>query len=231
MVFFGKGNGTTTISNLKNSKPKGPIKTIAKELSNYCPTILTDEYCTSQVCSVCGEKHLEYPIMKHIKTMRVKDKKTGKRKKKLVISERKSHRLCYCDSNNHPSNKTTDSHKIWWNRDYNSSRDILKVGQSKLLGKRLGIFSRRKKEDYNNDSICFSLERQDTEKGIQIMEVVNTAEMEVSRKTKIQVNKSTIESNDKQLTKSKNKTVNTQLKIKISKTTIKKIATKGINIV
>ena len=231
MVFFGKGNGSTTISNLKNSGPKGPIKTIAKKLSNFCPTILTDEYCTSQVCSVCGEKHLEYPIMKHIKTIRVIDKKTGKRKKKLVISERKSHRLCCCDSNNHPSNKTMDSHKIWWNRDYNSSRDILKVGQSKLLGKRLGIFSRRKKEDYNNDSICFSLERQDTEKGIQIMEVVNTAEMEVSRKTKIQVEKSTIESNEKQLTKSKNKTVNTQLKIKISKTAIKKIANKGINIV
>ena len=67
MVFFGKGNGTTTISNLKNNGPKGPIKMIANELSRYCITILTDEYNTSKISSSDKKGRVEHPIIEYKK--------------------------------------------------------------------------------------------------------------------------------------------------------------------
>ncbi len=52
-----------TISNLKNNKPNGPIKTLANELSKFTMTVLVDEYNTSQVCPICKECKVEHPIM------------------------------------------------------------------------------------------------------------------------------------------------------------------------
>ena len=161
---------------------------IAKELSIFCITMLTDEYCTSKVCSKCNKKTLEYPIMEHIKVKRIKDKETGIRKKIEIIVKRECHRLCYCKCNNHLSNTSIDSHKTWWNRDYNSSRDILHVGTSKLLGKRLGEFSRKKKDNLEEEQMCFSLGKRNTEKGIS---------KKISRKTK------TTDNNENQITESK----------------------------
>ena len=40
LIAFGKGNGKTTITNLKKTGPKGPIKTLAKELSKLTTVIL-----------------------------------------------------------------------------------------------------------------------------------------------------------------------------------------------
>ena len=78
LIFFGKGNGTMTISNLRNSGPKGPIKLIAIELSKLCIVILVDEYNTSQFCSSCMDTKLEHPDIqcKMKRTIRIIDKKT-----------------------------------------------------------------------------------------------------------------------------------------------------------
>jgi hypothetical protein len=127
MLAIGKGNGDMTISNLKNSGPKGPIKTIVKMLSLMILIILVDEYKTSQLCSKCETK-LTHPRTQHYKK---KNKKTGELDTKGYIKE--SYRMCYCPNNN--------CHKIW-NRDGNSSKGIYKVLIRKLLGQDLGGFKR-----------------------------------------------------------------------------------------
>ena len=60
LIAFGKGNGRLTISNTKNSGPKGPIKRIIHELSKICLVILTDEFRTSQICNLCNTDKVEY---------------------------------------------------------------------------------------------------------------------------------------------------------------------------
>ena len=54
LLAIGTGNGNMTISNTKNSTPKGPIKKLVKELSKYCIVILVPENNTSQLCCECG---------------------------------------------------------------------------------------------------------------------------------------------------------------------------------
>ena len=111
-------------------------------------------------------------------------------------------------------NRTTNSHKIWFNRDYNASRNILHVGCNKLLGKRLGEFSRKRNDKDSTKKISFSLEKPDSEKGNPIKEI--------SRKTKTQI------SNNNQIG-DENKKIKI---IKLSKKVIKKIETNhNINIV
>jgi transposase len=127
LMAIGKGNGNLTISNVKGSGPKGPIKTIIKELSKLILVILVDEYRTSQLCSECGEK-LCHPKTKHYKN---KDDNGGEIDKEGKVQE--SYRLCCC-----PNSKC---HKIW-NRDCNASISINKVMSLKLTGKDLGNFSR-----------------------------------------------------------------------------------------
>jgi hypothetical protein len=95
------------------SLPKGPIKMIAKELSRYCPVILTDEYCTSKICSACKNSEVDHPIIKYQKIKKIKDEKTGKRKRVKVIEERKSHKLCYCKCNINLSTKKIGLYKFW----------------------------------------------------------------------------------------------------------------------
>jgi len=241
MIFFGKGNGSTTISNLRNSSPKGPIKSVAKELSQLCILVLTDEYNTSKISSINKEREVNYPIIKQEKTRRIKDPKTGKRKKIKVTIERKSHRLCYSESNTNLSEEKTDLHKIWLNRDYNSARNIFHVATCKLTGKRLGIFSRKKKsENYNDSQICFSLEKLDSEIGFQSKiktqtnELRETQEQILKPKVKKQsrdnilIGKSNKKSNEKI---AKNETSPSRAIIKISKKVINKLKKDNVHII
>ena len=150
MVFFGKGNGKTTISNLKNSTPKGPISAITKELGCYCLTGCTDEYNTSQYCSECKEGKLEHPIETVIIKRRFKNK-NGEHEIRDVKVKREIYKICYCKHSSHLKEKASVSnasgeflgHHIIWNRDYNSSGGILHVGISKLTKKDLGVFTRK----------------------------------------------------------------------------------------
>jgi hypothetical protein len=128
LMAIGKGNGNLTISNVKGSGPKGPIKTIIKELSKLILVVLVDEFRTSQLCSKCGEK-LCHPKTKHYKNV---EKNGGEIDKEGYVYE--SYRLCCC-----PNSKC---HKVW-NRDCNASISINKVMSLKLTGKDLGNFSRK----------------------------------------------------------------------------------------
>lgn len=56
LIAFGKGNGNITVSNTKNSSPKGPVKKLVNELSKHALVVLVSEHNTSQLCSTCGEK-------------------------------------------------------------------------------------------------------------------------------------------------------------------------------
>jgi hypothetical protein len=67
LIFFGKGNGSISISNLKGKDSHGPIKKIAYELSKLCPVILSDEYRTSQLCNLCQDYIVDHPSMKQLK--------------------------------------------------------------------------------------------------------------------------------------------------------------------
>lgn len=147
MIAFGKGNGSTTISNLKHSKPKGPVKALAKKLSEVSTVVLTDEYNTSQYCSSCNDEKLEHPLVKCFKTRKIRVTELGKKLRKKIkeLVEVKSYRLCICQNKNHTSNKMC-SHN-YWNRDFNAARNILQVMRKKLTGRDLGVF-KRKKEEY-----------------------------------------------------------------------------------
>ena len=147
MIAFGKGNGSVTISNLKNKGPKGPIKEIAKHLGNLCVVILTDEYNTSQICSRCKEEKVIHPKITGKKKVTTKDKITNKKIVEYKEACYESHTLCYCNCKHNIDLQTMeDFHKVWWNRDYNASRNILNVMTNKLLGRKLGKFSRRIKD-------------------------------------------------------------------------------------
>ena len=136
MVAFGKGNGSTTISNLRNNGPKGPIKRIALALSQISLVILTDEYRTSKLCNECKEYKMTYP-------------KTDFIKKNKQVVKKLCHGLCYCKNKIHLSCKT-NVHKLW-KRDLNSAKNILFVMKQKLLRKKLGYFSRRIKNIPDNN--------------------------------------------------------------------------------
>lgn len=129
VVFFGNGNGTQTIQNIKNSAPKGPIKRIMKEIAKRTICISTVEYNTTKKSNCC------LTDMKHPKTIHYKnDKKTGE----LIIESRESHRLCCCKG------KNNECHKLW-NRDCNSSLCILKAGRGRVIGKPIAVFERSEK--------------------------------------------------------------------------------------
>ena len=115
----------------------------AKELSKFCPVILTDEFRSSKLCSSCKVRQVKHPRLLCTWMKRTLDENKNKIRKR-VTEVRKCHRLCYCNcSNNFPENWTS-SHKIW-NRDYNAAKNILYIGTNKLLGNGLGKFSRRVK--------------------------------------------------------------------------------------
>src|SRR5207253_10872252 len=65
----GKGNGSMTISNTKGSGPKGPIKSLIKELSKYAVVVLTPEDNTSRLCNICKED------VSHVEVFKTKSKK------------------------------------------------------------------------------------------------------------------------------------------------------------
>lgn len=160
MIAFGKGNGNTTISNIRGSGPKGPIKAVAKELSKLCPVILTDEYNTSKICSGCEIQTVTHPVCKQkcrtlIKTGEKLPNGKEKRKRVEVVKEVQSHRLCSCNHESHQA--SPGSHKLW-NRDYNAARNILSVMQKKLLSIPLGEFKRNPKKESNR--FCWSQDDQ-----------------------------------------------------------------------
>lgn len=184
LIAFGKGNGNITINNLKNKGPKGPIKTLAMELSKYCLTILTDEYNTSQICSYCTDEILVHPMEKVNKTKYYKDEK-GKRCKKQIEIVRENYKLCYCKLNNNDHEIINGIHKIW-NRDYNSAGNILHVMRLKLQDKPLKLYTRKKlskKSQKDNIIISYSQEWEESNECVP--------NKKVSRKTKTLNNKST----------------------------------------
>ena len=136
---------------------------IAFELSRYCFVVLTDENNTSKLCSFCKDE-LKHPQVNAIKKTTFKDK-TGKREIKREIVKRDSHTLCVCNNESHLlTNNGKDVHKVWLNRDYNAGRNILHVGTTKLLGKDLKQFKRRKMK--NEESLSCSLDQLDAEKSV-----------------------------------------------------------------
>ena len=191
LIAFGKGNGKITISNLKNSGPKGPVKTLALELSKYGIVILTDEYNTSKTCSEC-ENPLEHPKVKKTITKKFKGENGDKINKQVdIICENYS--LCHCKNGIHQTDKSvSDVHKIW-NRDYNASKNILKVMSKKLAGSKLGIYTRKKlkKIEATDITINWSYDQSDPNKCDSEKKVSLT-------KTLVQkVNKPVIKSNSK----------------------------------
>ncbi|AYV82494.1 MAG: hypothetical protein Hyperionvirus1_73 [Hyperionvirus sp.] len=95
IIFFGKGNGSLTISNTKNTSSKGPIKRLIEALSKYVVVILTPEYNTSKMCHLCGEKLIDietynFPKRKSLERnmlKRMKDNKENKTAKEIEKSE------------------------------------------------------------------------------------------------------------------------------------------------
>ena len=164
---------------------------VAKELARKSIVILTDEYNTSQACSCCKKNKVIHPRIKYKKIKKIKVENKSQRKRVVVEEERELYKLCCCNCNDNPLEKLMDSHKVW-NRDYNSSRNILHVGISKLQNKRLGIFKRSIKED---PQICFSLEKQDAENRIQTKEI--------SLKTKMPEKKNQPKKNQKEINQKK----------------------------
>jgi len=176
LVFFGKGNGNSTISNLRNSSSKGPIKAIINELSKFCIVILVDEFRTSKICSNCKDHELIYPQIEKTKIQTKDDDDEVIIIKKNYKST--CHGLCYCKNNIHPTTPLNpilkvdvNVHKIW-NRDYNSSRNISYVGNQKLMNKGLGKFNRKKvikslekEESKIKNQFCWPLGQHCPEKG------------------------------------------------------------------
>jgi hypothetical protein len=98
LIAYGKGNGKMTISNTKNSGPRGPVKTLAKRLSDLTMVVFVDENNTSQICPICQETKVIHPKI-------IKNNK---------ITSIENYKLCYCNNNNkHPLNM--DAHKLWFN--------------------------------------------------------------------------------------------------------------------
>jgi hypothetical protein len=104
LLAFGKGSGNMTISNLKNNSPKGPVKTLAKELSKFTTVLITDEYKTSQVCPICQEQTVIHPkVEKKYKKKKLID---GEQKVVDVVKMVDHYKLCYCSNNNkHPQSE------------------------------------------------------------------------------------------------------------------------------
>lgn len=151
IIAFGKGNGNMTISNLRNKGPKGPIKEMAILLSKLCLVILTDEYNTSKLDSLSKNKEVIHPKVTVNKTKKIKDPKTDKISRRNTLVSQESHKLCYCENDTHKIDSVENSHKVWWNRDYNASRNILNVMMCKLTKKDLGKFKRTKSKKVNDN--------------------------------------------------------------------------------
>ena len=163
LIAFGKGNGKTTISNLRNKGPKGPVKTLALELSKYSLVVLVDEYNTSKICSECLTEKLEHPQVKKTIMKRRKDENNKVYKEKVEVI-RDNYKLCHCKNEIHQiNNKTSDVHKIW-NRDYNASKSQIQVMCKKLTGENLGLFKRKKLSDKpSEDDIIISCSQEQLE--------------------------------------------------------------------
>jgi len=182
LIAFGKGNGNTTISNLKNSSPKGPIKAIAKELARFCLVILTDEFRTSRLCSDCKEGEVIHPKTDFTrKTFTKKEQKIDQNKviKSKKVIKKECHGLGYCKHKIHSCNNKNVP-KIW-QRDVNASINILHIMTVKLLNQDLGLFSRKIKNIFDND-------KSNQTKGIKTKQIkgsVKTTQIDKSVKPKI----------------------------------------------
>jgi hypothetical protein len=156
MIAFGKGNGSITVSNTRNSSAHGPIKRIAYALSEHVLVLLVDENMTSQICSGCHVK-MEHPVTHHhrkykkiVKDMLGRYPKSRKEYNFLKsafkvptfqhVEKRKSYGLCCCKNTN-PSRE----HRRW-NRNFNAGRNINEVLKRELQGLDLGPFKRTKTE-------------------------------------------------------------------------------------
>jgi hypothetical protein len=162
LIAFGKGNGSMTISNTKNSSAHGPVKRIAKALSKVALVLLTDENNTSKVCSGCTDDWVFYPYTHHhVPYKRLVKRVLGRAAKdaedykdclkkhhiaelqKENIDIRRSIGLCCCQ------NKTPLRVHNRWSRDHNSGRNMIEVMRRLLMGLDLGLFSRKKKDTPN----------------------------------------------------------------------------------
>jgi hypothetical protein len=164
MIAFGKGNGSITINNLKNSGPKGPIKTLANELSKVGLVCLTDEYNSSQMCPIHKNHKIKHNKRKINQNKKDKKSKIEETKCELTYEIKKDYRLCFCEiKKEHPSlrepslceisneenfsnheNREKDIHKLWFNRDFVGGLNLITILRLTLTGKELGEYKRKK---------------------------------------------------------------------------------------
>jgi len=137
LFAYGKGNGNTTVSNVRGSGPKGPVKELAKQLGKRSLVALTNEYNSSQYTK-CHKSKIEHPITKHYKSKKKNDGKIDE-----VGENRKSYRMCCCTN--------SKCHKIW-NRDQTASFSIGETCENTIIGKDLGPFQPKKKENIKSES-------------------------------------------------------------------------------
>jgi hypothetical protein len=155
ILAIGKGAGNMTINNTKNSSAHGPIKRFIMALQLLVIVLLVDEYNTSKICSGCYERikqgythhRMKYrTLMKKLlvnnpdlakKSYAYKKRLLGPEKMQIVV-KRESHGLCCCQ-NRIPLR----AHRNW-NRDHNSSRNMIDVAKRLLAGKDRGPYARPK---------------------------------------------------------------------------------------
>jgi hypothetical protein len=155
LIAFGKGNGSITINNLKNSGPKGPIKTLAYELSKVGLVCLTDEYNSSQICPIHKDHKVQHTKRKFKRIRKIKQKNESKMKE-IIFEEKKDYRLCFCEIKNICSQSSViseekpsvvieekeDTHKLWFNRDFIGGLNLTTILRLTLTGNHLGKYKR-----------------------------------------------------------------------------------------
>jgi regulator of sigma D len=169
LLLVGKGSGNLTISNIRGTTMKGPIKKIINEMSKYCLVILVDEYNTSKLCNTCKNEVTHERVINDINKHKIKREikakekdvnyitkiekiKTGRKIQKEIKNEScaTSRKEKYKELNNvyicfpcHSQSNCNTCKKVW-QRDTCASLNIKEVGKLKLLGQNLGRFSRTK---------------------------------------------------------------------------------------
>jgi hypothetical protein len=159
LIVFGKGNGSTTISNTRNSSSHGPIKRIAHALSLLVPVLLVDENNTYKKCNRCNSPLVFRKMHRREKLRKIMTQQLNFKldtyadyrrfvdvpEVKALIQEYQVarnvevYKMCYCSKHRHTNLQGIRKH-ILWQRDPNSAKCILKVAVGKVTGKPLAAF-------------------------------------------------------------------------------------------
>jgi len=174
MIMMGKGNGNITISNVRGTTIKGPIKTIINELSKKYLVILVDEFNTSKLCWTCKNELYHSEVINDISKNKIeKEYKLQEKDPEYVTKKERIDKgrelIKKIKRDRHGSDKKRKKKKLKdlnvlypchsqsccktckkvWQRDVSSGGNIKDVGKNKLLQKDLGNFSRSKNKNDN----------------------------------------------------------------------------------